>query len=646
MRITITAGTTKSLIAAVLAAPFAFAATSANAQSFGNFYAFGDSLTDCCFLGRLTNRDAPNVADQVPLLIGASFTANTKNNLAIAGAETGQSNAAPFVDGLLGMPTGFLPQVSRFEAEGLTISSRDIASIWIGTNDIAVSAVAPTPAGFFQPLGPRPDVATLSNYMTGNVRAGIDTLVAGGLRNIILVSPYDLSLSRVFGTSYGVADATTLQLASQYSIAYRNQLATLYTPGVNTYFLDTLTLMNRVQADPSLYGFTHFTSTDSCSASASCSAAPLAVQNTYVFNDVTHTTSGFDALMSRYISNVINARDAFSAPGDLGSGAGLAFSGSLLDRLDAQRRNNVPNPVNAQASMPVKASPLSVPLQPDSPFSVFVQATTAVTDRSGGPTTNGPSTSDLNAQYTGVTAGADYRVTRNLTVGGALNYLNTATDLDGLSHTHVELNSYQGGAFASLSYPHFFFDGALTYGFNQVDTRRPGVLDTIYGSPDGNTFTAAARTGYLFDISTLKAGPIAELSYANVRVGSYAERGDSLLTLGVNSQNFNGLTGGAGFQIRTTMPSFAGSFSPFINLTAEHDFLGGVRTITSFSTDAPLLLINTSGGAPMSNVYGKVAGGFDIDVGRGFSGLLTASSTFGRSYGNDYALNGGLKYQF
>jgi outer membrane lipase/esterase len=73
---------------------------------------------------------------------------------------------------------------------------------------------------------------------------------------------------------------------------------------------------------------------------------------------------------------------------------------------------------------------------------------------------------------------------------------------------------------------------------------------------------------------------------------------------------------------------------------------GSVRTITSFSTDAPLLLINTSGGRPTNDIYGEVAGGFNIDAGKGFSDLLTVSSTFGRSYGDEYAINGGLKYQF
>lgn len=592
-----------------------------------------------------TNSKAPNWADQVPLLIGASYTPTLRNNLAIGGAQSGQDNATPALQALFGAPTEFLPQVSRFAAESIAITPRDIAGIWIGTNDIWTSALSTPSPAFLQPIGTRPDVATLSNYIAGNVRTGISSLVAGGIRNIILVSPYDLSRSSVYGV-FGVADATTRTLASQYSIAFRNQLATLYTPGVNTYFLDTLTLLNRVQANPSLYGFAHVTSTDGCSASASCLAAPLAVQNTYVFNDIIHTTSGFDALMSKYISNTINAREALSAPGDLGNGAGLAFSNSLLDRLDAQRRANFPSPLNAQTSMPVKAQPMSVPLQPDGPFSVFVQATAAAVGRSGGSTTNGPALSDLNADYAGVTAGGEYRVTKNLAVGGAINFLNTATDLPGLSHTHIELNAFQGGVFASLSYPHFFFDGALTYGLNKVDTRRPGVIDTLTGSPDSNTFTAAAKAGYLFDIGTFKAGPIAEFAYANVRVGSYAERGDDLLTLGVQGQNVDGLTGGVGLQIRTAMPAFGGSFSPFVNLTAEHDFLGGVRSITSFSTDAPHLLINTSGGRLTSDIYGKVAGGINIDAGKGFSGLLTVSSTFGRSYGDDYAINGGLKYQF
>jgi uncharacterized protein YhjY with autotransporter beta-barrel domain len=224
--------------------------------------------------------------------------------------------------------------------------------------------------------------------------------------------------------------------------------------------------------------------------------------------------------------------------------------------------------------------------------------------------------------------------------------LNSGTDLPGLSKTHIDSNSVQGGFFASLSYPHFFLDAAATYGLSQLGTSRPGVIDQINGSLKADTFTLASRSGYLFDIGTTKIGPIAELAYSNVRIGSYSESGDSLLTLGVLGQNFDSLTGGVGAQARFSIPMVRGTLNPFINLTAQHDFLGGVRTIASFSTDAPLLLINTTGGRSSTDLYGKVSGGFDVGLGGGLKGLLTASSTFGRSGGNDYSLNGGLQYQF
>ena len=625
------------------------ATSSATAQGFGNFYAFGDSLTDCCNtpFARYTNYangKSPNWADQVPLLIGASYTASPQSNFAIGGAQSGQHNINFGLEAGYGAPSGLLPQVARFMAGNVTINQRDIVGLWIGTNDILAAALPTTPT-ILQPIGSRPDVATLANNVIGNVRSGIDGLVASGFRNIILVSPYDLSQPGTYA-GFGSDNATTRAFGHQYSIAVRDRLATLYTPGVNTYFLDTLTLLNRVQANPAAYGFVHVAALDNCLNPPRCYSAPAAVQNTYVFNDTIHTTTAFDALMSKYISNIINAREALSAPGDIAQGTGIAFSNALIDRLDAQRRAAASNAFDAQAAyMPGKAK-VPTPVALDDKFSVFVEAAGARLSQAGAASPNGPANSDLGANFAGVTIGAGYQAAKNLLVGGAFNFYNASTDLAGLSRTHLDSNSLQGGVFASLSYPNFFFDGAATYGFNKIGTRRPGVIDTITGSVDGNTFTFAGRTGYLFDVGTMKAGPIAEFAYSNVRLGNYSERGDDLLTLGVDGQNFDGLTGGIGAQIRANIPFARASFNPFINLTAQHDFLGGVRTITSFSTDAPVLLINTAGGRTASDLYGKVSGGFDANLGNGFKGLLTASSTFGRNGGDSYSLNGGLQYQF
>lgn len=613
----------------LLAATLLSIGTPSQAQNFGNAYFFGDSLTDCCFDGRFTNGDQPNWADQLPPQIGASFIPSTTTNLAIGGAQSGDHNAIAATDAAYGIDTGFLGQVGRFAVQGQTITSRDIAGIWIGTNDIWPSAM-PAGAPANQPIGARPGVATFADYVTGNVRSGIDTLTSLGVRNVVLVSPYDLSKSTVFGV-FGGADATTLDLAHQYSVAVRDGLARLYTPGVNTYFLDTLTLLDRVQANPALYGFDHVTAADSCSA-AGCTALPLEQQNRYVFNDVIHTTSGFDQLMVDYIANMINAREALPALGDLGEGSARVFSNSLFARLDAYRQSGAED------------APGSVAI--GNGASLFAELTYGGFDVDSSSSPTGPGGAGFDADLTGVTAGLQYRALPNLLVGWAFNYQSSDADVGQFSRTEVELDTVQGAMFASYSSPNLFADGILAYASHSFDTDRPGVVDRLNASTDGRTFTAAGKVGYLFHFSGWQAGPIAQLSYANMHIDGYQESGDSLLTLGVRDQDYDSLTGSAGVQLRTTIAMPGAVVSPFLNLTAEHDFLDGVRTITSFGTISPALLINTSGGHEGDDLYGKVAGGFRIDLGGGLEGIVAGSSTFGRSYGDDFSINAGLGYRF
>jgi phospholipase/lecithinase/hemolysin len=275
-------------------------AASASAASFGNIYYFGDSLTDCCFQGRFTNGGTANWSDLLPPLMGAGYSASLQSNLAAGGAQSGPVNNYPSIDQSYGGPSGFLGQVSRFGGEGITVNLNDIAAIWIGTNDILISAQpAGTSPGASLPLGVQPSVSALANYVAGNVRKGIQTLVNDGFRNIILVSPFDVGQANV------EPDAASRALATQYSIAVRDQLAGLTTPGVNTYFFDTLSLLQRVQANPAAFGFAHTTGHDSCQRS-NCASLSSAQQNTFVFNDDIHVTNGFDQLLANSLSGVVD----------------------------------------------------------------------------------------------------------------------------------------------------------------------------------------------------------------------------------------------------------------------------------------------------------------------------------------------------
>ena len=66
-------------------------------------------------------------------------------------------------------------------------------------------------------------------------------------------------------------------------------------------------------------------------------------------------------------------------------------------------------------------------------------------------------------------------------------------------------------------------------------------------------------------------------AYANVRVNGYTEFGDPLLTMTVQGQNLEGLTGSAGAQFRAMLPAGSMPLNAFLNVTAEHDFLDQVH---------------------------------------------------------------------
>jgi outer membrane autotransporter protein len=282
------------------------------------------------------------------------------------------------------------------------------------------------------------------------------------------------------------------------------------------------------------------------------------------------------------------------------------------------------------------------------PFSIFAFGTYLNVERTAFSAAGGGSTgSSFDADLGGITAGVSYQATPELAVGVAFNYLATSVELDGLSRGSIDMDSLQGAVFASLALPNIFADAALTYGVNDYELDRPGVMgDRLTASPSGNTFTAAGRVGYLFDFGDFTAGPLAELTYAHASVGPYEESGDTLLTIGARRQELESLTAGTGVQIKAASALLGGVASPFLNVTVHHDFLDSARTITSYQTYAPTLPFRTQAGRDGDNVYGRVAGGVNFDMGAGLSASLTASTSFGRSGGNDHAVSASLKLRF
>ena len=175
------------------------------------------------------------------------------------------------------------------------------------------------------------------------------------------------------------------------------------------------------------------------------------------------------------------------------------------------------------------------------------------------------------------------------------------------------------------------------YGRDDYALDRQGVIDVIHGATSADVFTAAAQAGYLVDVGQIRAGPIAGLDYTHALIHAYTETGDSLLTMMVGPQSVDDLTGEAGLELRLPFAWRGNFYSPFVNVTAEEDFLGAGRMVTTTQVTTPLLPVLTP--VPSNNrVYGKVAAGVAASLGGNVSATLNAATTFAREGGNDFTV--------
>jgi len=308
---------------------------SAEAATFGDLYAFGDSLADCCTLGRFTQGDTPTWVDLLPSQIGASYSATPTYNFAAGGAQSGPTNAVPATDETLGYLSGFTSQIARFAdtPNAGTIGADDIAVIWVGTNDIWAAPFS----GGASPIGPintafdaPPTPEDLADYIAGNLADGIGTLRDLGFGSVAVVSPYDIANAAF------VVTPDTQAAVTDYSLAVRDELAGLYTPGIDTYFLDMVSLLGEIQDDADALGFDFLTGAESCDgaaglalgAGATCIDLPIAEQDRYVFADFIHLTNATNQIIASELAGIINAGETTPAPVPLPASA-LLLAGAL-----------------------------------------------------------------------------------------------------------------------------------------------------------------------------------------------------------------------------------------------------------------------------------------------------------------------------
>jgi outer membrane lipase/esterase len=600
----------------------------ARAQTvFTTIQAFGDSYADTGNLFKILGIPNPAVYPTGRFSGGTNFVDTTsallgipQNNFAIGGAKTGTTNTvAP------GLP-GFTQEWVQFVGSGMKIAPSDLVEISIGGNDARA---------YYQGGGTLAGVPAAATISVAQALAGINALVGVGARTIVFTT----------GDVGQLPEATANPnafIGSAYSQNYNAQmqvaLAAIARSGVRVELIDVSLLGSLIKANPALYGISNV---GACPLA--CIGNP-ALQNQFLFYvDALHLTSHGFAIMGQYIVNRLDAPLTLAPQGDLAMNSAMGFASTLFGKLDMFRETYgfVPSAMNAYAAY-TKAPYLKAPPPlPVNPWSFYMQANGGISDRQSTVASNG-----FNLESVGGTIGTEYRINNNAFVGGAFDYSNPRARLFNNAGT-TDVNSYQLGIYGAWTNTHFFAQGLATYGWQNYRNTRPGVVDTITSNPDGTSFVAAGKVGYLFDAGKVQAGPIGGLTYARVRVDGFTESGDPVLTLMVGQQTAEALVGSVGVQIRAPFSVNGRIISPYLNLTAEDDLIGNGRIIQFGATSAPLIVNNWAiPNGTSQRVYGRVAGGVVAPVTNNVALTANLSRTVGHQGGDDFYGTGGLKISF
>ncbi|MCE9649759.1 MAG: autotransporter domain-containing protein [Parvibaculum sp.] len=546
-------------------------------------------------------------------------------NYAFGGATSGA--------GIPGFLLGFGQQINASLTLGQTFGPRDLVVINIGGNDGGASSGALT-------VSQAPGVAATA---ATNIHAGIQTLVAAGAQNIMLSTFDDTSeIQNIKNGSHGqgAIDAGKLYGSLLFS-AVQTSLVPISESGVRIFTFNLSQFAREVSANQAAYGFTDIL--NPCQGTPGCATPTSSGQYTSITWDGLHLTTGGFLVVAKYMANILAAPGTFPAQADVAQSTASNFGTTLFGRLDAGRGLVASGGGSAGLygqGVQVASTDKWVPIMDGGRLSLHVDATGATgsrDDRSGA----------VGYHYNsgGGSIGLDYRLDANVKMGVLFGYSNPHVSLEG-GAGHIKSDTYQFGGYASFNYPHWFADVVTLYGYNDYRLDRPGIVDTVRGDTAAKSFTAAFKSAYLFNLGAVEAGPLVGLDYTHSRVDGYTETGDPLLTFSVADQTIISLTGSAGVQVRVPVTVGAQTLTPYLNVTAEHDFRDDGRTLLVTETQSPLLPIYMGVGGSGDGTYGKVQGGVSAALADNLDLIVSAASTFARGNGYDVAGGIGVNYRF
>lgn len=193
--------------------------------------------------------------------------------------------------------------------------------------------------------------------------------------------------------------------------------------------------------------------------------------------------------------------------------------------------------------------------------------------------------SSIDFNTTGISIGADTRISDRFAVGTGIGFGHGKSDVGSNGSRNVS-NAYSVAVYGSFSPTRTtFLDGVLGYQRLFFDTRRYITEDgnLVDGNRHGGQVFGSLSLGQEQHYGTLTLSPYGRMNMASAKLNAYTEQGDAIYALHYDSQTVRTLTGSLGLRANWQFKHDAWNIQPLLRAEYRHDFQGSSVATMSYA---------------------------------------------------------------
>ncbi|MEP7182522.1 MAG: autotransporter outer membrane beta-barrel domain-containing protein [Betaproteobacteria bacterium] len=254
-------------------------------------------------------------------------------------------------------------------------------------------------------------------------------------------------------------------------------------------------------------------------------------------------------------------------------------------------------------------------------------------------------------------AGADYRVSDALVLGGALSYNDTRSTYD-QSLGKVDATTIGVVGYGTYYVGDWYADGFLAYGAVDYDSVRnisipsasatiPAIATSATAKPKGDQWSASVGVGRSFDTTPYSITPSVRLSYIWVKNKAFSEEEPiNGVGLAVESRTIKSLQSSLGVKVSRTVNSTAGVFVPYFTAQWLHEFENDSPSIIAKYVNDPFNTVFAIPTGSPTRDYAALSIGSSAVFKNDLSAFVQFSTALGIKDVTNYGLVIGLRKQF